>query len=89
MPSVSYSYSGIASPKCAASAPEQLKSAKEDIKELLRTTFCHPIMVILDRNMSGYVIVRNGFAFFCSDDIIYNMSLHLAPKFMIFFVRNE
>lgn len=44
----SASYSGAASPKCAASAPEQLKSAKEDIKELLGAKFCHPILVILD-----------------------------------------
>ncbi|KAJ8447893.1 hypothetical protein Cgig2_012028 [Carnegiea gigantea] len=30
--------------KCFASDPEQLKNAREDIKELLKTTFCHPIM---------------------------------------------
>jgi len=29
-----------------ASDPDQLKSAREDIKELLRTKFCHPLMVI-------------------------------------------
>lgn len=39
-------FSTLASPKCAASNPDQLKSAREDIKELLRTTFCHPILVI-------------------------------------------
>ncbi|RWW83597.1 hypothetical protein BHE74_00007895 [Ensete ventricosum] len=30
---------------CAASDPAQLRSAREDIKELLKTTFCHPILV--------------------------------------------
>lgn len=29
----------------AASDAAQLKSAREDIKELLKTTYCHPIMV--------------------------------------------
>jgi hypothetical protein len=29
-----------------ASDPDQLKSAREDIKELLRTKFCHPLTVI-------------------------------------------
>jgi len=33
------------SPKCAASDAAQLISAKEDIKVLLRTKFCHPILV--------------------------------------------
>ncbi|KAK4767369.1 hypothetical protein SAY86_015119 [Trapa natans] len=46
-------YSGIASTKCAASAPEQLKIAKEDIKELLKTTFCHPILVRLGWHDAG------------------------------------
>ncbi|GAB4844154.1 Probable L-ascorbate peroxidase 7, chloroplastic [Ancistrocladus abbreviatus] len=36
-----------------ASDPEQLKSAKEDIKELLRTKFCHPIMVRLGWHDAG------------------------------------
>ncbi|PWA61783.1 hypothetical protein CTI12_AA368000 [Artemisia annua] len=31
--------------KCFASDPAQLKSAREDIKELLKTTFCHPILM--------------------------------------------
>ena len=31
--------------KCFASDPAQLKSAREDIKELLETNFCHPILV--------------------------------------------
>lgn len=38
-------YSGVAPPKCAASDPEQLKGAREEIKELLKTKFCHPILV--------------------------------------------
>ncbi|PHU14582.1 L-ascorbate peroxidase T, chloroplastic [Capsicum chinense] len=38
------SFSTVASPKCAASDPDQLKSAREDIKELLKTKFCHPIL---------------------------------------------
>ncbi|KAK6938385.1 hem peroxidase [Dillenia turbinata] len=36
-----------------ASDPDQLKSAKEDIKELLKTTFCHPILVRLGWHDSG------------------------------------
>jgi L-ascorbate peroxidase len=31
----------------AASDAAQLKSAREDIKELLKSKFCHPILVIL------------------------------------------
>ncbi|XP_004290884.1 PREDICTED: probable L-ascorbate peroxidase 6, chloroplastic isoform X1 [Fragaria vesca subsp. vesca] len=42
-----------AAPKCAASDPEQLKLAKEDIKEILRTKFCHPILVRLGWHDSG------------------------------------
>ena len=37
--------SSAATPKCAASDPDQLKSAREDIKELLKSNFCHPILV--------------------------------------------
>ncbi|XP_022141568.1 probable L-ascorbate peroxidase 6, chloroplastic isoform X2 [Momordica charantia] len=40
-------------PKCLASDPEQLKSAKEDIKKLLQTTFCHPILVRLGWHDAG------------------------------------
>jgi L-ascorbate peroxidase len=29
----------------AASDAAQLKSAREDIKEILKTTYCHPILV--------------------------------------------
>ncbi|XP_073285977.1 probable L-ascorbate peroxidase 6, chloroplastic/mitochondrial isoform X1 [Primulina huaijiensis] len=46
-------YSTVASPKCFASDPEQLKSAREDIKELLKTKFCHPILVRLAWHDSG------------------------------------
>ena len=38
---------GAASVTSLASDPEQLKSAREDIKELLRTKYCHPIMVVI------------------------------------------
>lgn len=38
-------YSTVPTTKCAASDPDQLKSAREDIRELLKSTFCHPILV--------------------------------------------
>ncbi|EOA35182.1 hypothetical protein CARUB_v10020327mg [Capsella rubella] len=44
---------GMVSPKCAASDAAQLKSAKEDIKVLLRTNFCHPILVRLGWHDAG------------------------------------
>lgn len=31
--------------KCFASDLDQLRSAREDIKEILKTNFCHPILV--------------------------------------------
>ncbi|KAJ3675227.1 hypothetical protein LUZ60_004269 [Juncus effusus] len=37
----------------AASDPAQLKSAKEDIKDLLKSTFCHPILVRLGWHDAG------------------------------------
>ncbi|KAJ0025908.1 hypothetical protein Pint_08147 [Pistacia integerrima] len=46
-------FSTSASPKCAASDPDQLKSAREDIKELLKTKFCHPILVRLGWHDAG------------------------------------
>ncbi|KAK4756209.1 hypothetical protein SAY87_006336 [Trapa incisa] len=52
-PVLNISYSGIASPVCASSVPEQLRSAKEDIKDLLRTTFSHPILVRLGWHDAG------------------------------------
>ncbi|KAJ0789515.1 putative L-ascorbate peroxidase [Helianthus annuus] len=39
--------------KCVASDPVQIKSAREDIKELLKTTFCHPILVRLGWHDAG------------------------------------
>lgn len=38
-------FSSVAAPKGSASDPDQLKGAREDIKELLKSTFCHPILV--------------------------------------------
>ncbi|XP_076911471.1 putative L-ascorbate peroxidase 6, chloroplastic/mitochondrial isoform X2 [Bidens hawaiensis] len=40
-------------PKCFASNPDQLKNAREDIKDLLKTTFSHPIMVRLGWHDAG------------------------------------
>ncbi|KAJ8762845.1 hypothetical protein K2173_022974 [Erythroxylum novogranatense] len=37
----------------AASDPAQLQSAREDIKQLLKSTFCHPIMVRLGWHDAG------------------------------------
>ncbi|XP_043722233.1 probable L-ascorbate peroxidase 6, chloroplastic/mitochondrial isoform X2 [Telopea speciosissima] len=45
--------STVITPNCFASEPEQLKSARQDIKELLKTTFCHPILVRLGWHDSG------------------------------------
>ncbi|CAL5386946.1 unnamed protein product [Camellia sinensis] len=47
------SFGTVASPKCFASDPDQLKSAREDIKELLNTKFCHPILVRLGWHDAG------------------------------------
>ncbi|CAH9085983.1 unnamed protein product [Cuscuta epithymum] len=47
------SFGSVKSPKCFASDADQLKSAKEDIKELLRTKFCHPILVRLGWHDAG------------------------------------
>ncbi|KAL6962168.1 putative L-ascorbate peroxidase 7, chloroplastic [Sarracenia purpurea var. burkii] len=47
------SFGTVASPTSFASDPDQLKSAREDIKELLRTTFCHPILVRLGWHDAG------------------------------------
>nr|BAA19611.1 thylakoid-bound ascorbate peroxidase [Spinacia oleracea] len=41
------------STKCYASDPAQLKNAREDIKELLQSKFCHPIMVRLGWHDAG------------------------------------
>ncbi|KAL8132806.1 hypothetical protein AgCh_008330 [Apium graveolens] len=45
--------STVSSPKCFASNIEELKSAREDFKELLKSTFCHPIMVRLGWHDAG------------------------------------
>ncbi|CAA3009891.1 probable L-ascorbate peroxidase 6, chloroplastic isoform X2 [Olea europaea subsp. europaea] len=47
------SYATVTSPISAASIPEQLKSARENIKELLKTTYCHPILVRLGWHDAG------------------------------------
>ncbi|XP_066321777.1 probable L-ascorbate peroxidase 8, chloroplastic isoform X1 [Miscanthus floridulus] len=45
---------GVRVVRCmAASDAAQLKGAREDIKELLRTTYCHPILVRLGWHDSG------------------------------------
>ncbi|XP_023550083.1 probable L-ascorbate peroxidase 6, chloroplastic/mitochondrial [Cucurbita pepo subsp. pepo] len=46
-------FSAASNPKCLASDPEQLKNAREDIKQLLKTTFCHPILVRLGWHDAG------------------------------------
>ncbi|XP_059630731.1 probable L-ascorbate peroxidase 6, chloroplastic/mitochondrial isoform X2 [Cornus florida] len=46
-------FSTVASPTCFASDPDQLKSAREDIKELLKTKFCHPLLVRLGWHDAG------------------------------------
>ncbi|KAK9706297.1 hypothetical protein RND81_07G115300 [Saponaria officinalis] len=38
---------------CSASDPEQLRKAREDIKALLNSTFCHPILVRLGWHDAG------------------------------------
>ncbi|KAI4366599.1 hypothetical protein MLD38_022460 [Melastoma candidum] len=47
------SYSAASSLRCAASDPEQLKGAREDIKEILKSKFCHPILVRLGWHDAG------------------------------------
>ncbi|KAL4376390.1 hypothetical protein GQ457_02G020190 [Hibiscus cannabinus] len=46
-------FNTVASPKCVASNPDQLKSAREDIKQLLKSKFCHPIMIRLGWHDAG------------------------------------
>ncbi|KAK1288393.1 hypothetical protein QJS10_CPB19g00110 [Acorus calamus] len=38
---------------CFASDPDQLKSAREDIRSLLKTAFCHPILIRLGWHDAG------------------------------------
>nr|AFQ02687.1 chloroplast L-ascorbate peroxidase isoform 1 [Oncidium hybrid cultivar] len=51
--SLSSSAGSAAAARSAASDPEQLRSAREDIRELLRTKFCHPILVRLGWHDAG------------------------------------
>ncbi|XP_077213330.1 thylakoidal ascorbate peroxidase isoform X2 [Tasmannia lanceolata] len=44
---------GAISTTCFASDPTQLKNAKEDVKDLLRTTSCHPILIRLGWHDAG------------------------------------
>ncbi|KAF3447001.1 hypothetical protein FNV43_RR12181 [Rhamnella rubrinervis] len=46
-------FNSVSAPKCFASDPEQLKSAREDIRDLLNSKFCHPILVRLGWHDSG------------------------------------
>lgn len=43
----------VSAPKAFASDPDQLKSAREDIKELLKTKFCHPLLIRLGWHDAG------------------------------------
>ncbi|XP_040997041.1 probable L-ascorbate peroxidase 6, chloroplastic/mitochondrial isoform X3 [Juglans microcarpa x Juglans regia] len=45
--------SAAVTPKCAASDPDQLKGAREDIKAILKANFCHPILVRLGWHDAG------------------------------------
>ncbi|XP_047151216.1 probable L-ascorbate peroxidase 6, chloroplastic/mitochondrial isoform X1 [Vigna umbellata] len=46
-------YGTVSAPKSFASDPDQLKGAREDIKELLRSKFCHPILIRLGWHDAG------------------------------------
>ncbi|KAK7351114.1 hypothetical protein VNO77_10309 [Canavalia gladiata] len=46
-------YGTVSTPKSLASDPDQLKSAREDIKDLLRTKFCHPLLIRLGWHDAG------------------------------------
>lgn len=50
-------FSSTAAPKSSASDPDQLKSAREDIKELLKSKFCHPILVIFSPEIRFLVCI--------------------------------
>ncbi|KAK4773270.1 hypothetical protein SAY87_028289 [Trapa incisa] len=68
-------YSGVASPKCAASAHEQLKKAREDVKELLKTNFCHPILISsFDMlQISSPQLARNFMTLFAWDGMVLEL----------------
>ncbi|KAI9079882.1 hypothetical protein K1719_038128 [Acacia pycnantha] len=46
-------YNTVFAPKSFASNPDQLKSAREDIRQLLKTKFCHPILIRLGWHDAG------------------------------------
>ncbi|PON73199.1 Ascorbate peroxidase [Parasponia andersonii] len=56
-------FSAASTPKGSASDPEQLKSAREDIKELLNTTFCHPILAgsHVESNPTPHDLMRTNY----------------------------
>ncbi|XP_047322895.1 probable L-ascorbate peroxidase 6, chloroplastic/mitochondrial isoform X2 [Impatiens glandulifera] len=49
----SANFTTVASPRCFASDANQLKRAREDIKELLKAKLCHPLFVRLGWHDSG------------------------------------
>ncbi|KAI4375138.1 hypothetical protein MLD38_013044 [Melastoma candidum] len=53
------SYKAASSPRCAASNPEQLEGAREDVKEILKCKFCHLILVRLGRHDAGKDLVAH------------------------------
>lgn len=64
----------MVSPTCAAAAASdaaQLKSAKEDIKVLLRTKFCHPILV---KSPSDYDPDKKLFSLLC---VLFEQDVHI------------
>ncbi|XP_054788305.1 probable L-ascorbate peroxidase 6, chloroplastic/mitochondrial isoform X2 [Prosopis cineraria] len=46
-------YTTVSAPKSFASNPDQLRSAREDMRELLKTKFCHPILIRLAWHDAG------------------------------------
>ncbi|KAL4565796.1 hypothetical protein LXL04_029902 [Taraxacum kok-saghyz] len=46
-------FAAVVTTKCVASNPDQLVSAREDIKDLLKATYCHPVMVRLGWHDAG------------------------------------
>nr|CAD1842043.1 unnamed protein product [Ananas comosus var. bracteatus] len=53
IPAMGRGISSAAAATFSASDPAQLRSAREDIKELLKATFCHPILVRLGWHDAG------------------------------------
>ncbi|KAG5031394.1 hypothetical protein JHK82_015004 [Glycine max] len=59
-------YGTVSAPKSVASDPDQLKSAREDIKELLNSKFCHPILTCklqIATNGPSLLVVLLSFTF--------------------------